>query len=300
MKSTCILCGNQKIRILYPEKQQKRPVTFPHRSHRYYKITQSSGVRKNILQCEECSLIFQEVNLDRSDILEWYVLGQDDQYLREFKNRVGNAKRILSLLSQDGTGKRLLDVGCSTGILLYAAKEMGYDIYGIEPSKWAVEYIDARLGFKNIFCGSLEDYPIRENYFDVITLLDVIEHFSNPRRNLEIIHRLLKPDGKIVILTPDIGSLMARTFKSRWWCIIPEHLFYFSRKTLRLLLEQTGFTVEKQMSIGRTFNLSHWAYKVVGERYKPWIENSILSKIPLHINLGDQMLVVGSKGGIYA
>ncbi len=300
MKSTCILCGSQKISLLYPEKRQKQSATFPHRSQGYYKITQSSGVRKNILRCEVCDLIFQEVNLERSEILDWYVLGQDDQYLREFKNRVGNAKRILSLLSQDGTGKRLLDVGCSTGILLCAAKEMGYDIYGIEPSKWAVEYINARLGFENIFCGSLEDYPVQENYFDVITLMDVIEHFSNPRRNLEIIHRILKPEGKIVILTPDIGSLMARIFKSRWWCIIPEHLFYFSRKTLKLLLEQTGFTVEKQMSIGRTFNLSHWAYKVVGERYKPFIESSVLSKIPLHINLGDQMLVVGSKGGIYA
>lgn len=295
MKRICILCNNSKISLLYPRKQSRKNLDSPG-SGEYYKITQSSGERNNILRCEGCGLIFQEPGTDKSKILDWYALGKDDQYLNEFENRVKNAKRILSTLSKNGTGKKLLDVGCSTGILLYAAKEMGYEIYGIEPSKWAVDYIKIQLGFENIFCGGLEAYPVQENYFDVITLLDVIEHFPNPHQSLEIINRLLKPQGKIIILTPDIGSVIARFFKSRWWCIIPEHLFYFSRETLKTLLEQTGFTIEKELSTGRTFHLSHWAYKVVGERYKPLLEKSILSKIPFYVNLGDQMLVIGTKG----
>jgi len=299
MESTCILCGHSQIGLLYPGKLRKQNSDL-HRPGAYYKITQSSGERNPLLQCKSCHLIFQEPGLDASKMLDWYTLGQDEQYLHEFKNRVKNARRILSFLPGDGKHKRLLDVGCSTGIFLYAAKEMGYDIYGVEPSRWAVDYMKTQLGFENVFCGSLEAYPVREDYFDVIALIDVIEHLPDPLHSLKIIHRLLKPGGNLVLQTPDIGSFTARFFKSRWWCILPEHLFYFSRKTLKLLLEQVGFTVERQMSIGRTFHLSHWAYKVVGEKYKSLVESSILAKIPFYLNLGDQMLVIGSKEGAHA
>jgi 2-polyprenyl-3-methyl-5-hydroxy-6-metoxy-1,4-benzoquinol methylase len=292
----CILCGSYKINLLYPGKSSKK-ISGAQKSGAGYKITQSAGAWNNILRCEECGLIFQEVQANKSEILEWYIHGQDDQYLKEFKNRVNNSKRMLRVLSDDGFGKRLLDVGCSTGILLQAAKEMSYEVYGVEPSRWAVDYVKAKLGLEDVFCGSLETYPAQEGYFDVVTLMDVIEHLPNPRHSLEIIRRLLKPEGKIIILTPDIGSFTAKLFKSAWWCIIPEHLFYFSRETLKHLLDQTGFVIEKQRSIGRTFNLSHWIYKVVGERHKPLVESSVLSKIPFYINLGDQMLIVGTKRG---
>ena len=91
-----------------------------------------------------------------------------------------------------------------------------------------------------------------------MTCLDVIEHVSSPKKLLAGIHRILKKDGVLCIVTPDIGSLISRILGENWWHIRPDHIYYFTEETISLLLLSQGYRVEK---IGRyrwTFSLNYW------------------------------------------
>jgi hypothetical protein len=79
----------------------------------------------------------------------------------------------------------------------------------------------------------------------VITLWDVIEHTTNPRAVLERCRALLRPGGILVVNYPDIGSWIARAMGRRWLFLTSVHLYYFNRRTIRLMLEKTGYAVER-------------------------------------------------------
>jgi SAM-dependent methyltransferase len=78
--------------------------------------------------------------------------------------------------------------------------------------------------------------------FDIVTLLDVIEHVRDPLGLLGEARRLLRPGGRIALTTPDLSSLSARLLKSRWPYVLPEHVIYFDRGTIRRALRQAGLT----------------------------------------------------------
>ena len=112
---------------------------------------------------------------------------------------------------------------------------------------------------------------------------------------------MLRPGGRLLLLTPDVGSLVARGFGPRWWGLLDDHYFYFSRRTLTRFLAEEGFTIERVAALGRLFPLSHWVFKLapysrtlhaVGDRAVRAlrIENRQIS-----INLGDQMACVAQK-----
>jgi len=86
-----------------------------------------------------------------------------------------------------------------------------------------------------------------KNSVDVITMWDVIEHLLEPQKYMELAKDILRPDGLLCITTGDIGSLDGRFRREQWRMIHSlTHLHYFSRDTLRLLLEKNGFTVEHE------------------------------------------------------
>jgi SAM-dependent methyltransferase len=79
----------------------------------------------------------------------------------------------------------------------------------------------------------------------VITLWDVIEHTPDPKAVLDLCRALLKPGGVLVVNYPDIGSWIARALGRRWLFLTSVHLYYFDRRTMRMLLEKTGYSVEQ-------------------------------------------------------
>jgi SAM-dependent methyltransferase len=115
------------------------------------------------------------------------------------------------------------------------------------------------------------------------------------------IARVLRPGGRLVLLTPDVGSLVARVLGPRWWGLLDDHYFYFSRQTLRRLLEAEGFAVERMVALGRVFRLSHWVSKLA--QYNRTLHRSAtrvtrglrVDELHVSINLGDQMACVARK-----
>jgi SAM-dependent methyltransferase len=151
-------------------------------------------------------------------------------------------------------GGRLLDVGCGPGGNLKVFQDQGWDVYGVEFSQAAAAQARARVGDR-IHEGELETAPYEDETFDVIFLSHSLEHFLSPSRALMRIHRLLAPQGRLVIAVPNADSLEARLFGAAWvpWDP-PRHLYHFTPATLRRLLEKCAFrAIRLRTGVGSHF-----------------------------------------------
>jgi len=138
---------------------------------------------------------------------------------------------------------KLLDIGCGTGSFLASMKRSGWGAYGVELSPVACEYAERNEGL-NVFNGTVEDASFPNDFFDAVTMLQVLEHTQDPAGTLREVYRILKADGLLTIGVPNAASWESKLFGSRWgpW-EIPRHLYHFSPTTITALLEKNGFSV---------------------------------------------------------
>lgn len=162
---------------------------------------------------------------------------QEAEYLATFREDV---RRIAEFTP---TG-RILEVGCGYGYFLKAALDAGYDAYGVDLSPSAVKFAEERYPGR-VYCGFVEEIPeIQSEKYDVIFASHLIEHVTDPAAFLHTASGLLNPGGLVVMVTPNIGSLLSRVSGSRWVSFkIPEHVSYYDHKTMTELLRRTSFDV---------------------------------------------------------
>jgi len=157
-------------------------------------------------------------------------------YLRETNFHL-MARRIEATIP---TG-RILDVGCGSGVFLAAMSRRGWDVAGIEPHRAVVEDLRRHHGF-DVREGMLDDTPVDWGPFDVVALLDVLEHLPYPSAALERVWLLLRPGGLLVIATPNVESLEHRIFGQSWFALQPpDHLWLFSPHSLKRTVTLAGF-----------------------------------------------------------
>jgi 2-polyprenyl-3-methyl-5-hydroxy-6-metoxy-1,4-benzoquinol methylase len=235
----CPLCNSTKRTLLYPSTLTKIDPTL----NQYLCTSSSYGIHGPIYKCLNCNFIFIVDNAPITNILKSYEKAEDPVYIAEEPGRRKTFSRHLKALAKLRKEKgKLLDIGSYTGLFLSMAKEDGWETEGIEPSRWAVEQAKKiyNLSIKN---SILKPGIFKPNTFDVVTMWDVIEHFANPKQSVEISHTLLKPGGLLAITTIDVDSFPAQILKARWPWFMRMHRVYFSRKTLKKLLEENGFKV---------------------------------------------------------
>lgn len=134
----------------------------------------------------------------------------------------------------------IYDVGAGFGHFLLAAKELGYEIAGIEMSRANAEFARTELGLP-VKSGNFLDDAAAE--FDILTFWDVLEHIDVADQVVNKAAGMLKPGGFLFIQVPQWQSFFARIFKDRWWAMGLDHVNYFSKKTIRQLLENHGLKV---------------------------------------------------------
>lgn len=142
---------------------------------------------------------------------------------------------------------RWLDVGCSSGAFVRAARGDGIDARGIELAAPAVA--NAQASGLPVEQSRIEDHQPDQPY-DGVTAFDVIEHVQDPVSFVKNAERLLLPSGKLALTVPNLASVTCRLMGKRWYFYIPDgHLYYFGPRTLRALLEAHGFEVERIVAI---------------------------------------------------
>ncbi len=259
-----------------------------------------------LYRCTGCGLVFVFPIPDPTELYsEGYFTGASvhmgyANYDADKEPMIPTFETYLAYIDRFAPGKRLLDVGAATGFFLDIARRKGFVVSGVELSEYAATC--ATQKGLSVIAGTLQDVP-RTEQFDTVTMLDVIEHVGDPRAECVRAHTLLAPGGVLIINAPDIGSLYARILGKRWHLIVPpEHLFYFNRKNIRHLLEQTGYEVCLITTVGKRFTLQLifktlfvWQKLKVWKWFSDLCARSWLRHIWLPINLGDNMFVVARK-----
>lgn len=203
--------------------------------------------RFSVRQCEACNLIFLSPRPDSNELMDFY----PDSYIAYSKpldeaskldkiNRAYGLWKRLKFVNRFVKKGRLLDVGCATGAFLEVVSESNQDwtLHGAEPSEYAAQ-VARQATNAEIYTGMLEDAHYPDNYFDAITLWDVLEHVFEPLETLQEIRRILKPEGVLVFSIPNIDSWDAAIFKHYWVGYdVPRHMHVFGDQTLARLLTQ--------------------------------------------------------------
>ena len=248
-KIYCIACKSNKIKKLYPLLQYDNYL---------------------LMECMECNLKFL-LSKDFKTL-------DDDEYwdevnkkiytmpdvLKEFKKK--HYKYLKIIKEYRPPNNKLLDVGCGNGIFLAHAREKGFKVTGIEPSKIAISLCEKQYGIKPIW-GYLKFNSNIPKDFGVLTIWDVIEHVSDPREFLKICHLHLEQNGILLLETPDESCLIRKIIKAlnlkmQRYIYYPAHRYYFTHKAIKILLSDLGFSNIKIYKEHSIFSKSKMKYKL--------------------------------------
>lgn len=155
---------------------------------------------------------------------------------------------------------RLLDCGAATGYLMEEAAAAGMEPYGVELSEFGAGQIAEKFGADRAFRGPFEEASfagVDRDFFDVITMVDFIEHVRDPAAILTKAYRLLKPGGRILLLTPNAASLSRKLMGLRWLHYKVEHLYYFTPDALSGFLGRAGFG---EVKVGKAYKMMNIHY----------------------------------------
>lgn len=172
------------------------------------------------------------------------------------------ARRVLSWCDDVAEGARIVDVGCGDGFHLRLLREFGradWRLEGVDLDARAVK-IAARDGLK-VYEGSVEHLALPSSAYDMALLIHTIEHVADPPGVLGAVRQILKPGGKVVIVTDNTDSLDFSAFKGRHWggYHFPRHWNLFNSATLRALAGKAGLEVESLTTVVSPVN---WVYSV--------------------------------------
>ena len=148
-------------------------------------------------------------------------------------------KAQLIFKQNSGVGS-LLDIGAGTGDFLKFAKDKGWEIYGVEPNMKA-----SSLAMKKgvILKSSLSEF--QERQFDVITLWHVLEHIPNLEETVQLLSKMVKPNGSLIIAVPNYKSFDAKFYNVFWAAYdVPRHIWHFSKGSIEQLFKD-NFRLEK-------------------------------------------------------
>ena len=234
-KENCYFCQNKKLEVV---RKKIRDAT------------------RDVLRCTnpKCNLVFLKSR--KENLREYYkrsyrkfsspVIGNPLNSKQIFNlhyplqgNRIEKIKKHLRL----NKGKRVLDIGCSTGHLLYAIKPYVKECVGIELNEDNVKFANNKLKIK-VYNKPVEETDLPKKYFDVIFCFQALEHMPDPIRFLKTIKEYLKDGGEIYMEVPNINEASLSIYNIKEYedfYYHKPHLFYYSPETLADLMKKAGY-----------------------------------------------------------
>lgn len=207
---------------------------------------------------------------------------ESDDYKYYFKH----FKIFLDLIRKYSIQGKVLDMGCGPGHLLILLEKEGFIAEGQDISPKLAKLLSSRL---TIHCAEPESLIKKKKKYDLVTLNQVLEHIEDPRTALNQIHSLLNDEGVLIIAVPYLWGLVPSVLRSYWYGLgYGQHLNFFSKKSLALLLEKAGFTILETKIVSNDY---------VHPRFPRWTEPIIDSvcMIIAKCGFGDNLFVVARK-----
>ncbi|MHC4659236.1 MAG: class I SAM-dependent methyltransferase [Planctomycetota bacterium] len=202
-------------------------------------------------RCLKCSAVFLSPRPTQEQLEQAY---DDSYYGRGEMKFTGPIEKVLDYFRSSRARRvnkyisppaKILDIGCGNGRFLGYLIERGFAGYGVElPGKAADRA--AQIPNLRLKVGRLEEGDFNENFFDGVCMWHVFEHLTAPKQTLQIIRRILKPNGRLLMSLPNIDSLQSRIFRGRWLHLDPpKHLFFLGPKQFICQIKQLGFRLSK-------------------------------------------------------
>lgn len=253
----CPLCNSNDFKTLYKRNYNIKNIKeelFSARRERKKRTYEHN----TFLKCNVCGMVYSNPIINPSVVNKLYEKSKYN-YKGEEENLKNTYKNFLSDMNQFIKNKqRLLDIGTGNGFFLLEALKQGYkEVYGIEPSKHAVEMADNKIK-KNIIQDILKEDQFKDEFFDAITLFQVIDHIENPNGVLRICNKFLKKNGAILFISHNVDSLSSKILGEKSPIFDIEHTQLFSVNTMTKILKKNGFKVIYSYSVPSTFTLGHW------------------------------------------
>ncbi|WP_347923231.1 class I SAM-dependent methyltransferase [Pontimicrobium sp. SW4] len=187
-----------------------------------------------------------------------------------FVRHVSLNRKLKLINSLNIEEKNLLDIGCGTGDFLKAAKDNDWKISGIEPNGLARKIANNKTNDSVFNTEKLQQF--KEHNFDVITLWHVLEHLPKLEEQTQMLKKLLKQNGILIIAVPNYKSFDAQYYKSFWAAYdVPRHLWHFNQKSISNIFDNENMTVVKTLPM----KFDAYYVSLLSEKYKSGFMNPI-------------------------
>jgi 2-polyprenyl-3-methyl-5-hydroxy-6-metoxy-1,4-benzoquinol methylase len=296
--STCWVCGSVDT---FRWKERNADTTL---RPEHFQITDSQyGRTLALLRCRNCRFIFAE-GQDLARLTSLYEQLTDVEYEQTQESRLLQFRWLLENIRRHvPTAHTLLDIGAGVGLLVAEARRTGLEAIGVEPSH-ALVSAARRINSVDLFQGVFPHPALVGRQFDIICLVDIIEHVEHPVDLMRVCAAALSPDGMVAIVTPDVESIPAHLLGQRWWHFRVAHVGYFSRSSLERAMRAAGLEPVHWFRAKWFFPVKYLAERLA--KYLPlrhfnrWAQHqralsSWYDRV-LPLNLHDSWVVLGAIG----
>lgn len=286
--SQCWVCGSGRT-YRFKKRSIDRPLVPED-----LRITDSHyGATLALLRCADCGFIFSD-QTDVGELVALYERLEDPAYEETQDARALQMRWLLRRAKRvHAAARSVLDVGAGAGLLVAEARQAGYEAVGVEPSRALVEAA-RRVHGVELLQGTYPHPALEGKRFDLIFLVDVIEHVAKPVELIRACRGGLAPGGMLLVVTPDIGSLTARILRRRWWHLRLAHVGYFDRRSIDRAAQQSGLELVDRCRPTWFFRAKYVAERLV--RYLPigWL-NRFVSRVRPLDKLYDTVIPVNPR-----
>lgn len=257
----CWICGSRDA-VVWKRRSLDRPLVPDD-----FRITDDHyGTTLELLRCRDCGFLFASPE-DMAELTSLYERLVDPEYEAGQEIRSLQMKFLLrKFRTFYPAAKTLLDIGAGAGALVAEAQKIGLRATGIEPSRSLVAAA-LRVNGVELVQGLFPHAAMAGQRFDVVCIVDVIEHVADPVKLLRDAAAALSPGGIVAVVTPDIASLPARMLGRRWWHLRLAHVGYFNATTLRQAAEAAGLSAVEMFRPVWYFPVRYLAHRL--ERFLP-------------------------------
>lgn len=255
--ASCPTCGEAKRHIVYASTFRAIPARGP---------IDPYAAHYQINRCANCGLLFSSPILDEQGVRQLYSHGSETNVSMGEQANVAKTMRGYYALARPYLmgRERILDIGCDIGLLLRAARDDGFqELHGVEPVPLAREQAK-KLVQASISSNFYEETEFPPDFFDLITLIHVVDHLVEPTAVLRRMLKNLKPGGVALAVVHNVASLLGRLLKERFPIFNLYHHYFFSKETLARLFAAHGFEVIKVVSTSNCYSLGFFASRVPG------------------------------------